>query len=217
MAPKVPLWNAGSELNTITKFCLFACLPLSACSGAHKESDASPNPLAVTAQAPISADERKKIVDAATSGLELERDNMERISFYTNREREILSTKLEAYLSVPDATPAILRIRPMYYGTDWIFFDHIKVMADDEVIYEQTIENPIRDNGSGSVWETADYAVRLADLAAMRRIAAAKSVTIRFYGRERRKDHEMTPSELKNLREILAAFDAMANLSAPSA
>lgn len=169
------------------------------------------------AAAPVSADERKKIVDAATSGLELERDKMERISFYSNKRRDVLSTKFEAYLSVPDATSPILRLRPMYYGREWVFFDRIKVMADDEIVYEQEIANPVHDNGSDRVWETADYAVRQADLPAIRRIAAAKHVTIRFAGRERREDHDMTAAEIANLREIVTAFDAMAKLSAPSA
>jgi hypothetical protein len=192
---------------------LLACLAIGACNGSSQNNAAASVATSTALAAPVSAAERKKIIDAATSQLSLERDKMERISFYSNKNSSAGTPKLEAYLSIPDDGAPIFRIRAQYYGDNWIFFDHIKVMADDQVVYDKEPPRPHHDNSGSSVWETADYAGTIVDIIAMKQIAAAKKVTVRFAGTEHREDHEMSPEELRNLREIIASWDAMAKLS----
>ena len=172
------------------------------------------SPPAIAAAPPIaqvSAPERAKIIAGATKALEASRDKMEGVTFYMAPKRQHLTPKIEAYLSVPDARPALLRIAAVYYGDDWVFFDQIKVMADDVVVYEKTLSRSdvARNNSGGSVWETADYLAQPEDEQALRKIANAKSATIRFSSRERQHDHAITAKQLGDLRKVLAARDAM--------
>lgn len=159
----------------------------------------------------LTSAERERIITTATASLSLSRDKMEKVSFYQLKKRNLLSTRLEAYISVPDDSRAILRLSPVYYGDDWVFVDRIKVMADDEVVYEHDMARGelIRSNYGGSVWETGDYVARAIEIVALRKIASSKTVMIRFTGRERQHDHTMTRQEISNLTVVLKAFDGM--------
>ena len=97
----------------------------------------------------------------------------------------------------------------MYYSEDWIFFKRIKVMADDDVVYEKETPSPVHENHGGFIWETADYLAKDDDVVALRKIASAKKVTVRFSGREHYDDHQMTSKEIANLRKVLTAYDAL--------
>lgn len=159
----------------------------------------------------ITGDQRKPIVAALTKGMDLERDKMEGISFYSAKGRSYLASGLEAYISLPDRSLPIFRVRPTYYGDTWVFYDTLKVMADDEIVYERTFAHGEvqHDNSGGSVWETADYVAREPDLVALKKIANSKSATIRFSGRERRDDHELTAKERKRLQEVIATYEQL--------
>ena len=182
-------------------------------SSSHAPVEAASVPAPTPALQPtvIIGDERKPIVAALTKGMELERDKMEGISFYSAKGRNYLASGLEAYISLPDRSLPIFRVRPTYYGDNWVFYDTLKVMADDEIVYERTFKHGEvqHDNSSGSVWETADYVAREPDLVALKKIANAKSATIRFSGRERRDDHELTAKERKRLQEVIATYEQL--------
>jgi len=97
----------------------------------------------------------------------------------------------------------------MYHGSRWIFYDHIKIMADDQIVYQRTYRRSEikRDNEARSVWEVADYVAQPDDLASLQAISAAKSVTVRFAGRDRIYDHKMTTAEKSGLTSVLKAYD----------
>ena len=160
----------------------------------------------------MTPEERKSFITKATNGLEEQRDKMEGVSFFVNKKRIHLEPRLEAYLSVPDNSRVYLRVNPTYYGDDWVFYDSIKVMADDKVVYERDMQRKdvVRDNSGGSVWEVGDYLGGQPDIQALRTIAASSSATIRFSGSERRHDHNITKQERKNIQEILDVYDALA-------
>lgn len=160
----------------------------------------------------LSSEDRAKIITNATTDLKLKRDKMERTSFYGDKNRNLYSTNFGAYLSIPDDGRAWLRVRPVYYSESWVFFKRIKVMADDEVVYEKETPSPVHDNSGGKVWETADYSAEEKDIAALRKIASSKKVTVRFSGRDHYDDHQMSATELANLRKILGAYDALQSL-----
>jgi len=162
----------------------------------------------------LTKEERAKLVKAATKNLKEERDKMEKISFFTAKNPNLLVSKLEAYLAIPDESSVILRVKPTYFGDSWVFFDKVKVMADDEVVYQRSFSHRdvVRDNSAGSVWETADYVGKTVELAALKKIADAKQVIIRFDGRERRHDHTMTKRELADLKTVLAAYESLSTI-----
>lgn len=160
----------------------------------------------------LTKEERKAVIGAATRELKEQRDKMEGVSFYLNRKPIRAASRLETYLSIPDGSRVYLRISPTYFGDNWVFFDSIKVMADEEVVYQRDMsrKDVTRDNRDGYVWEVGDYLGSEIDISALRVIAASKVATIRFSGSERRHDHNMTKQEIKNIQRVLAAYDELA-------
>ena len=66
-----------------------------------------------------------------------------------------------------------------------------------------------RDNAGGNIWEWSDVAVAIpAEIAAVRRIAEAKSVTVRFEGRQYYNDRTLSAQQLKAMRDVIAAYEA---------
>lgn len=196
---------------------LLACsLALAACN------NNSTNPTTQQAQtAPpkqeLTQQQRERIITTTTRGLEAERDKVERITFYTPPTSldEWNTQSLAAYISLPDGRGPILRINPHYHGEDWIFFNHIKVMADNDIVYDKQFSfgDVKRDNNSAGVYESADYAARDDDIAAMRKIATAKSVTVRLSGREHRQDFDMSPEDQARIAKSLSTYDALQSFS----
>lgn len=161
----------------------------------------------------IAGDERKKVVSALTKELDLERDKVEKISFYSAKGNDRLKSRLEAYISLPDGALPLLRMKPIYFGDNWIFYESIKVMVDDSVIYERAFNRSdiVRDNSAGSVWETADFVAKESEIGVLRAIANSKAATIRFSGSERRHDHEVTAKERRDIKKILDAYEQLSN------
>jgi hypothetical protein len=162
--------------------------------------------------------QRKAIIDNAVKGLQVERDKMEKISLYTAPKRNRFTTRLEAYISLPDGRGALLHGYAVYYGEHWLFYDHIKVVADDEIIYEKHFPYGAvkQDNGRGSVAEIADYLCSPSDIAALEKLSAAKEATVRFSskfsGKDRYEDHQVTAQEFSNLKKIITSYRALSKL-----
>lgn len=97
----------------------------------------------------------------------------------------------------------------MYFSKSWVFFRRIKIMADNEVVYEKETARPVHDNSGGDVWETADYVATDNDIEALRKISSAKKVTVRFAGRDHYDDHQMSAAELADLKKILSTYDSL--------
>lgn len=155
----------------------------------------------------VTGKERDEIVAGAVKGLVLERDKIEKVSFYSAKLPR-LATRVETYIALPDGKLPYARIKTIYFGDDWIFYDSIKVMVDDQVIYKNEFRRAdvARNNSGGSVWEVADYLANDVELAALNAIANSKSATIRFSGAERRHDHEITKKERRDIQRVLEAY-----------
>ena len=155
----------------------------------------------------LSADERARVLSNATKGLRVKRDEMEKVTFYSTNSGDALKTQVTAYLGVPDGDPPYLRMRTVFFGDRWVFFETIKIMTDNEIVLEKALPRSVitRDNEDGSVWEVADYTPREDDLQALKKISTAKSATIRFSGRDRIRDHKISEAEKASLRMILKA------------
>jgi hypothetical protein len=233
--------ECGKEVSTTAKACtncgakpskpvgllgiiltLFMGVGVYQCSSRSASVQAPPTPaIASSATSPVSPppplaaalskDARAKIIMAATKDLKLNRDKIEKTSFYLSKNRNQSNSGIEAYIGISDGGSPYLRVRPIYYGDNWVFFDKIKVMANDEIVYEKTFPRSAvaRDNAAGSVWETADYIAEKYDLVALRKIASSSSATIRFDGRDRQHDHKITSRESASMKVVLDAYDKL--------
>lgn len=156
----------------------------------------------------VTGPERDEIVSRVTKGLVLERDKMEKVSFYSAKARNLTASRVESYIALRDSGLPILRMKTAYFGDDWIFYDSVKIMVDDSVIYGRDFRRTDidRDNSSGKVWEVVDYVANDLELAALAAISKSKSATIRFSGDKRRHDHEITKKERAQIRQVLETY-----------
>jgi hypothetical protein len=139
---------------------------------------------------------------------------MESIAFYSVKDEPWIDTGITVYISVPDSSKPIFRISPHYHGESWIFFKHVKVMADSAIVYDKDFAsfNMKHDNNSAGVYENIDYAGTDEDIAAIRKIVAAKSVTVRLSGDDKRDDVDLDAKSLARMRRALKAYDDMSAL-----
>ncbi|HGL5386841.1 hypothetical protein [Burkholderia orbicola] len=191
-----------------------AALLLSACDNSSSPQASIPAPVAKPA---LTEQQRTALIVKATHGMDVNRDKMEKVSFYTPKipSDEWVKQSLGVYLSIPDGSRVIFRIYPHYTGSDWIFFQRVKVMADDQIVYEKDFpySEMNHSNNYGRVYESADYAAKDVDIEAMRRIAAAKSVTVRLSGREHQQDYDMSKPDQQRIASALKAYDELQQLS----
>lgn len=162
----------------------------------------------------LTAEQRSSIVSAATQGMAVSRDKMESITFYSAKDDPWVDTGITVYISVPDMAPPIFRIDPHYHGDSWIFFKHVKVMADSVIVYDKEFASSDmkHDNNSAGVYENVDYPATYADIDAVRKIAAAKTVTVRLSGDDKREDVDLDAESLARMARVLKAYDEMSTL-----
>ncbi|MDN7427783.1 hypothetical protein [Burkholderia sp. AU45388] len=188
---------------------------LSGCDDKSSPQASAPAPVAKPA---LTEQQRSDLISTATKdGFEVERDKVEKITFYSPKTNssEWSNQYLGVYISVPDGKGPIFRIYPHYQGDDWIFFDHLKVLADNEIVYEKEYSSSDmrRDAKSSRVYESTDYAAKDDDIAAMRKISSARSVTVRLSGRDHRQDFEMSQGDRQRIARALSAYDSLQPLS----
>ena len=203
---------------------LFFAISLAACdqSSAPDKAEVAAKNAPTFTKSPaqmITGEQRSRIVTPLIKGLEVERDKIERVTFYLSKGLPRLTPSLDAYIALPDEKMPALRMRAIYSGKRWVFYTQIKIMADDVIVYDRPFKaREIQHNNSGGqVWETADFFATPTELAALTAVANSKSATIRFSGRDKRQDHEVKPRERADLQRMLATYEAMkAQLEVPA-
>ncbi len=96
-----------------------------------------------------------------------------------------------------------------YTGDDWVFFDHITVVADGERFSKSfKYFDMVHDNGGGVVWEYIDVEAFDSDLKMLRAIANSSETIIRFEGDDYLHDLTVKDSDKAAIREALAAYEA---------
>lgn len=162
----------------------------------------------------LSSEQRADLIAKATGNFKISRDKIEKISFFTAKTHDILGDHIYAYLSIPDSGNVYFRLVSHYYDDDWIFYDSIKIMADDAVVLEKSYGRGKvdRNNSAGKVWEIADTLATDTDLIALTKISVAKAATLRFSGSKGYKDFELTKREKNNLAATIKAYQDLAAL-----
>lgn len=150
-------------------------------------------------------------------GLAAERDKMRNITFYQSASspKYINSNGFFLYFGKEDSgrvTPLHLVMR--YHADEWLFIGKAWAKADGaEVIPPQKTGRLMgweRDNAGGKIWEWSDAeVVGPTAIAAVRKLATAKDVTLRFEGKQYYKDRSLTAAQLKAMRDVIAAYEAV--------
>ncbi len=167
---------------------------------------ADPVKATATSKSPTPAD--------ALKGLRANKDEMRDITFYehpaTPKYRN--ANSIHFYFGKSkDGRFADMRFVMQYYADDWLFIQKAWAKADGA-----TIELPSakkfsgweRDNSGGRIWEWSDVSLsQPSEIAALRQMVTAKSVTVRYEGRQYYKDVKLTEKQLKAMRDMIAAYE----------
>lgn len=180
-------------------------------NGNHAKTDAESQ--TAPAKPMLTKEQREQLIKTATAGLDSDRDKMESMTFFSPKGTKWAGTSIVTYIGVPDDGSPILRMMPNYHGDSWIFFDHVKVMADSKIVYEKSFDKLKikRDNNTAGVYESVDYPADIADVVALTAMAQAKSVTVRLAG-EKIEDFDMTDADRARIGQTLKAFSALSAL-----
>ena len=105
-----------------------------------------------------------------------------------------------------------IRLVARYYAEDWLFVTRAWAKADGVTVdVPQKSGNVLgweRDNSGGNIWEWSDSPVTAAqEVAAVRTLASAKSVTVRFEGKQYYNDRKLSPQQIKAMQEVIAAYE----------
>ncbi len=149
-------------------------------------------------------------------GLSRNHDKMRGITWYQspNSPRHANSNGFYLYFGKEDSGRFLpLRLVVRYYADDWLFVSRAWAKADaaklDIPQESKSLFGWERDNSGGKIWEWSDTDVTTAqDIATVRRITEAKNVTVRFEGKQYYNDKTLTASQLKALRDVIAAYEA---------
>lgn len=150
-------------------------------------------------------------------GLAKDHDKMKGISWYRSptSPKHANANAFYLYFGREDSGRfTALRLVIQYYADDWLFVRRAWAKVDGQTIdpLPQRSGRPFgweRDNNGGKIWEWSDAEVsQPADRAAVRKIAEAKSVTVRFEGQQYHTDRTLTAAQLKAMRDVIAAYEA---------
>lgn len=135
-------------------------------------------------------------------------DDVEKIAWYRDKTtpKVPLGKSVFAYIG-SKGTQHWLRIKIQYAASDWLFVERALVVVDGNK-RGQITGSWDRDHSSGTVWESLDLKVSAENIAVVRAMANAKSVTIRFEGRKHYSDFKVPARDLKAIQNVLAAFDS---------
>lgn len=165
-------------------------------------------------------DEARKKFAGEFASLRRERDDVEGITFYYDRDVPMNSVAnyFGLYLGVPDKGQPYLRWKFMYTGDDWLFIEAMKFNIDGTMV--GPVRFPFgaieRDNSGGQVWEWRDEPVSSADeITPLLKIATSKTTLLRLEGRQYRKDREISSREKAAMLKIIDVYEGVKRWGRP--
>lgn len=199
------------------KLCGYAILLLLAACQPSEPTAKSDSKNTATAQAPeMSPEERKKfitsITDRATSGRV---DKFTGYSFWEFGSGKPPGTsRIDFSLTEGSNKPYLLTTaRFLYLGSDWLFIDRIRILADDVVVLDTKLEKePFRKAMTGTVMESVSIDLAESNAKAFDKVAGSKTAVIRYSG-QGYQDIDITDAEKKNLAKMVEIYDDIRQLN----
>ncbi len=101
-----------------------------------------------------------------------------------------------------------LRLRFLYTGDDWIFWDNLTILVDGNRFYKTYSYYDVeRDNDHGDVWEYIDYSPTNEDIEMLKAIANSNETIVRFQGDSDYYDLKIKSSDKTAIKDVLSAYE----------
>lgn len=170
--------------------------------------------LSNSAKKEMSSEEKDKRISELTKDMKIEEDDMRNVISYRYK-LHVDEAIVFSALIVKDNNTKKLLLYPVaaYQGETWIFFDELIFKIDNNErinlkIHKSDKTTEVFRRGGGvlehySVPADEDMEV------AIRKIANAQNVKMRFDGKSSYKERELTPQEIKEIANVVELFDLM--------
>jgi hypothetical protein len=100
-----------------------------------------------------------------------------------------------------------VRLVAQYYADDWLFIEKIKFSIDGKT-FTYIPTDVKRDNDGGYIWEWMDEYMGSENKELIEALANAKSVKIRYDGRQYYDDRTVSASNLQSIKDVYQYFKA---------
>lgn len=162
--------------------------------------------------------EKDKIVKEYSSKFEIDEDKVDKLTWYMHDDMPDyidIRSYIIPYIGVKNGNPWIV-IRYNYTEDDWIFWENMKIVVDDETYFKYVgYFNTVRDNDGGVVWEWYDEALDYnqsldsEELVMLQKIADSEETIIRFEGDNYYYDLTVSKTDKAIIRDVLTLYGAL--------
>lgn len=143
--------------------------------------------------------------------LEIEHDRMEN-RFFIKMPQEIGVSDhhyppIQPYVGFKDGE-TWMRYKLYYRAGRWLFAERVVIVSgsDRRELNSLSFE---RDNSSRSIWEWADRAATHDDIITLESVASSADSTVRFYGKQKYADREVSLSQSELINDLLSIYQLL--------
>ena len=148
---------------------------------------------------------------AALSAMYKKTDTFEGIDWYYDRATysSYAGNKFLLYIGKEGSGPPWLRLKMMYAGSDWIFWETLTVSVDGEKFTFNPGYSEVERDNYTTVWEWYDTLPDSGDIAMIEKIITSKNTTLRFEGETYRADRVLSSAQKRAFKNVLVAYKAL--------
>lgn len=168
-------------------------------------------------------EKNKKVKLAKTQAQKLVKgktDEFSGITWYENRRftHYISYNRISLYIGYsPETHESWLRLKVSYSGNDWIFFNNIRLLCDNDKTmdlnfsYFSDKETDVL--GGGDVSEWIDIPVNSSDLIYLKEFAKSNKSKIKFTGDKYYKKMTVSSTQKRAMLEVIEAYEILKNIN----
>ena len=163
--------------------------------------------------------EKEKVINKYSSKFNIDKDKVEGITWYMHKSKpKYIDTRsyIVPYIGMRDNGTPWICIRYNYTGDDWVFWDNLTIVTDNNKYTKSFSYYEItRDNGGGDVWEYNDEVLSVgasmdsSNIKMLKDIATSKETIIRFRGDDHVYDLYVTKEDKTIIKDVLAFYEAL--------
>ncbi len=163
----------------------------------------------ILSEAPAKLKEAK--LQRALSRLRIQTDEVEGITWYLSKSEPYYADSRSYVMPYigKSSTNTWLKLRYHYTGKEWVFFDTVTIVIDDEK-YEKSFSSfEVKRDHDTEVWEYVHTYPSREDIDMLKKIASSKETVIRFKGDTKHFDFTVSQNDKNGITDVLTAYELL--------